>query len=222
MDPEPNLKNAYMEAYKMACEQLARRDAQEVCMNTKAAFDAGTGVYTLRYFGLERRIRCAGGIVDFCDDKAELETTEKILTLHYLTHARPAPLSGRLISFKEIPGGGAIYYPTFKKRTIDPLVRTFSGDPGGLYEAAGYIGGARESLGDVSVVVNIFPLVPVTYVIWKGDEEIPPSGTVLFDSSVPGFLPVEDIVVAAANGTHRLICGWKRGKQGFNENSCIR
>lgn len=176
----------------------------------------------MRYFGLERRVRRDGGEIAFEDGEAPLKTTEKVLVLHYLVNSRPAPLSGRLISFKEIQNGGAMYYPTFKKRAIDPLAEAFSGDPEGLYEAARAIGGSREALGDAGVAVNIFPLVPVTYVIWKGDDEIAPSGNVLFDSSVSSFLPVEDIVVAASAGTYRLISERHRKSGCCCEDSCIR
>jgi len=204
--------NAYIEAYRLAGERLSGLSSETVCLNSKAAFSEETGAYSLRYFGQECRIVCAGGTVEF-ESPAELPTTEKVLVLHYLINSGPAPLTGRLISFKEVPNGGLIYYSTFKKRAIDPLINTFSDDPKGLAEAAVSIGGVKESYGDASVSVNIFPLVPVTYAVWRGDEEVAPSGTVLFDASVTDFLPVEDIVVAASYGTYRLMHGYKCGKR---------
>ena len=51
----------------------------------------------------------------------------------------------------------------------------------------------------------MLPLVPVTCVVWAGDEEIPPSATILFDDSITSYLPVEDIVLAASYGVYALM-----------------
>lgn len=212
MEQESNLTNAYLDAYKKACARLLECEPGTVCLNSKAAYEKETQTYIVPYFGRQCRIQCANGEVAFpegppgSEDRAgELPTTEKVLILHYLIHAGPRPLTGRNISFKEIPGGGSIYYPTFKKRAVDPLVKTFSEDFPGFAEAARALGGSAEKLGDAAVTVHAFPFVPITYVIWQGDEEVPSSGTILFDSSVAGFLPVEDIVIAASFGVYKMM-----------------
>ena len=209
---ECNLRNAYEEAYRLSCERLLECDSDTVCQNTKAVFSSETNTYSVRYFNQECRIKCENGSVIF-EKPEETDTTEKVLILHYLVYARPVPLTGKHISFKEVPDGGSIYYDPFKKRAIDPLVKTFSNNLEGLVASAKSIGGGPETLGDVSVVVPVFPLVPVTYVIWQGDEEIGSDGTILFDSSVDSFLPAEDIVVAASIGTYSMIRAWKNRKE---------
>ena len=212
MELESNLTNAYLDAYKKACARLLACEPETVCQNSKAVYEIETETYTVPYFGRRYRICCANREVAFQEEppvsaggSGELPTTEKVLILHYLIHSGPKPLTGRNISFKEIPGGGAIYYPTFKKRAIDPLVRTFSEDFAGFAEAARALGGSAEKLGDAAMTIHAFPYIPITYVIWKGDEEVPSSGTILFDSSVSGFLPVEDIVVAASFGVYKMM-----------------
>lgn len=205
MQLESNLTNAYLEAYKQACEKLLSCSAEEICQNSKAAYENETETYVIRYFDQQYRINCADGHVSFQDNPAEPTTTEKVLILHYLISAQPKPLTGRNISFKEVPNGGSIYYSTFKKRAIDPLVKTFSENLKGFDRAAATLNGAAESYGDTSTTIYAFPLVPVTYVIWQGDDEVPSSGTILFDSSVSYFLPVEDIVLAASFGAYKLI-----------------
>ncbi|HWQ79308.1 MAG TPA: DUF3786 domain-containing protein [Anaerovoracaceae bacterium] len=212
MERESNLTNAYLEAYRRACGRLLDCDPETVCQNSKAVYENGTKTYRIPYFGRQYRISCADGEVSFQGDSdepekdpTELPTTEKVLILHYLIHAQPKPLTGRTISFKEVPNGGSIYYPTFKKRAIDPLVKTFSEDFPGFAEAAAALGGSAEKLGDAGMTIHAFPFVPLTYVVWKGDDEIASSGTILFDSSVFHFLPVEDIIVAASFGVYKLI-----------------
>ena len=205
MQLESNLTNAYLEAYRIACVKLLELDNEIVCQNSKAVFEKETGTYVVRYFNHPHRIRCRDGVVSFDENPAEPTTTEKVLMLHYLITAQPKPLTGKNISFKEVPNGGSIYYSTFRKRAIDPLVKTFSEDLQGFQEAAASLEGSTESFGDVSTTIYAFPFVPVTYVLWQGDEEVSPSGTILFDASVSSFLPVEDIVLAASFGAYKLI-----------------
>ena len=58
--------------------------------------------------------------------------------------------------------------------------------------------------GDTAVTMNVLPRIPVTYVIWEGDEEFPANATVLFDATAQYYLPTEDLVVAAAAGASLL------------------
>lgn len=202
---ESNLQKAYSEAYRLAGAQIAQCNPEEVCQNSKAVFENATDTFTIRFFNTECRVNRGSGEVSLKDTPGELQLTEKVLILHYLIHAQPKPLTGQIISFREIAGGGSIYYPAFKKRTIDLLLKTFAKDVSALAQAAANLVGIPEKYGTVSSTLYAFPYVPITYVLWQGDTEIPASGAVLFDASVVSFLPVEDIVLAGSFGAYRLI-----------------
>ena len=198
-----NLKSAYLEALRLAALKLSQCDAAEVCSNTRASFADGS--FEIPFFGSTHRVTQATGEVVHLDSAAEVPVTEKVLILHHLIHAKPSHLTGRAISFMEIPGGGAIYCPSFKLRAIDPLVKAFANHFDLFASVAARFGGTPESIGDHSYTLKAFPLVPITYVVWAGDEEVPSSGTILFDASAADFLPVEDIVLAASFGTYRMM-----------------
>lgn len=205
MELESNLKNGYMEAYRVACARLAELDGELVSLNTNSIYDRSTNTLTLRYLNKDYRVSCENGEVT-CDGSAEeITTTIKVLLLHYLINANIKPLSGNLISFKEIKGGGAIYYQTFQKRAILPLVKCFGQNTGLMLNSGSILGGVIEKYGNASVTLKVFPLVPITYVVWQGDEEVPASATILFDDSVTSYLPGEDIVLAASFGSYELI-----------------
>lgn len=209
MEMESNLMNAYQTAYEMACNSLKSKDIEEICLNTNAEriFGEDSSV-SLKYLDNNYVIDIRSGSVSFADSQNSVSTTIKVLLLHYLLHSKISPLSGRLISFKEISGGGAIYYQTFHKRAISPLVKAFSNNIEDFYKAAEKFSGMKETYGDASITLRVFPLIPITYVIWQGDDEFPASGTILFDESVTSFLPGEDIVLAASFGVYELIkCG---------------
>jgi len=192
-------------AYQMACEQFLKRDYEEMALNTNAHFDQAQNRIIILFMNSNYFIDCATGEIASDHVDQEILITVKILIMHYLLHAKWQPLSGKQISFREIPAGGAIYYEPFNKRAIVPLIKTFASQIEELYTVSQKLGGHAESYGSASVSINILPLVPVTYVVWQGDEEVAHSGTILFDDTITNYLPVEDIVLAASFGIYEMI-----------------
>ncbi|AGA70023.1 hypothetical protein Desdi_2607 [Desulfitobacterium dichloroeliminans LMG P-21439] len=129
--------------------------------------------------------------------EGEISVPAQILILHYLVNRSLAMQTGQYITYKELPGG-SIYTQPFTNRAINPLVKSFGHRPKSLVEAACKIGGVPVSLGDVAVSVEVFPKVPVTMVLWEGDEEFSASGNILFDRSAGSILPTEDYAVLAS------------------------
>ena len=127
----------------------------------------------------------------------ELPIFARILILHYLCNQAEKSVTGQLISFKELPGGG-IYNQPFSNRAIRPMVEHFGEHPERLLEAAQNIGGIPVKLGDAAVTLNVYPKILVTLVLWRADEEFPASGNILFDRSASEFLPTEDYAVLAS------------------------
>jgi hypothetical protein len=55
-------------------------------------------------------------------------------------------------------------------------------------------------------------MLPVTYVIWRGDDELPPAGAILFDGNASGWLPAEDLTVLASIGAYKLVAAAVRAE----------
>lgn len=210
LEKESNLMNGYMEAFSMAYSALCLRDPADIVRNSDAQYDVPTRTYALPYMDILHLVDCAAGTVTRMtpEGPSPAGTTVGVLILHYLLHAVKRPLSGKLISFREVRGVSG-YFPTFLKRAILPLQGTFGGRPDTLVKAGLALGGETAGYGDASSTLRIFPLVPVTYVVWRGDEEIPASAAILFDESITSYLPGEDIVLAASFGAYALM---KRAK----------
>lgn len=118
----------------------------------------------------------------------------KILVLHYLNGAGGAALTGDMITFRDLPGGGN-YLPNFEKRVTRRLAREFGRDPERFVSAALALGGEIAEFGDAGVKVWALPRVPLVFVLWKEDSEFPAEARVLFDSSVASYLYTEDVIV---------------------------
>ena len=121
-----------------------------------------------------------------------------ILILHYLAHKVRGitVLTGEWFSFKELSGVEG-YYPAFKKRALEPIVRKYGQNPEKLLDVLERLPAKKVDQGDIGIVLDVFEGVPVLVVLWRGDEEFGPEANMLFDKSVTSIFSTEDIVVLA-------------------------
>jgi hypothetical protein len=102
---------------------------------------------------------------------------------------------GEWISFKETDGG-KLFWPNFSNRAIKPLVECFKQDPNGTIQILmENLGGRKVEGGDVAIEVETFPGVFVRILFWRGDEELPPAATMLFDRGLTEVYIMEDVAV---------------------------
>jgi hypothetical protein len=128
---------------------------------------------------------------------------ERILILHYLVKASGKPLTGRFVGFDQL-AGGRFYGSAFRKRTELPLAALFEKDPGRLEKAAAMMGGGPGGHGSASALLLPFPRVPMTLIVWAGDDEIPSNAKVLFDDTAEDYLTTEDLTVLGDQVVRRL------------------
>lgn len=156
------------------------------------------------FFGQPRMVSWPEVRVTPAAGEGELPLTEQILILHYLQNATGEPLSGREIDFRAVPEGG-FYWSAFVSRAKKPLLETFGNDLDLYLQVAAVLGGIPRELGDASATYMAFPLVPVTHVLWRGDEEFPPEANILFDDTISRHLSTEDIAALAGSSVYRLM-----------------
>jgi hypothetical protein len=192
--PEQNVRDyAHELAYKLAREQLADiTDIEEQCRKSGAQYLLSKKTVSLDHLNRSYLITYPDGEISLAGSDESVPIKEKILILDYFVRAKGSDLTGKTITYKELHDG-INYYPTFSKRTIEPIVTYFGDNPELLLETAEKMGGQKAEYGDASVTFNTFPRVPVTFVLWRGDKEFPPEGSILFDSTIPDYLSNDDI-----------------------------
>jgi len=128
-----------------------------------------------------------------------------ILILHYLTGISKAPYapSGTWISFKEIEGG-EIYYPAYREGAIAPLIKKFGARPALLRDISPRIPCRVLTAGDAGIEVMTFKDILVRIIVWRGDEELGPDASILFDRNISTLFTMEDIAVFARFIAHSL------------------
>lgn len=136
--------------------------------------------------------------------RRNISLAAKILVLHYIVTASGQTLSDDKVSYEDIPGCRP-YLPVFERRVCRPLLTAF-GDNRDLFGEAGTtLGGTEEEYGNASFTVKAFPMAPITFILWEGDEEFLPSMKVLFDRTIDSYLPLEDITVISKLAVTRII-----------------
>jgi hypothetical protein len=213
-----NYEHGYGLAYKLAGEQLTRTgDIEQQCVNSGARYQVigSKRVIIIEYLNQTYQVTLPEVEISLVNSEEEVPLKDKILILHYLTQAKGTPASNRIIAYKELPEG-ANYFPTFVKRAIKPLVDHFGREPQRLLDIAGILGGRKADYGDVAVTINAFKQVPITLVLWRGDDEFPPEGNIVFDSNISDYLSTEDINVLCEAVAWRLVKRLRAGGDTHN------
>jgi hypothetical protein len=194
-------------AFKLASEKLASIDIkkQSEKSSTTLKLIDGKESILIDYLGSSYIITLANMDISPATSGYEtLQPREKLLMLHYLIYADGSPPTDKKITYKEIPDG-ATYFPTFYKRAIKPLLDNFAKNPDEFLDVSGKLSGIKAYFGDLSVTFNAFQKVPVTLVLWYGDNELDPEGSILFDSNITGYLSAEDITVLCEIMTWKMV-----------------
>jgi len=206
------MSNPYEISYKLACEKLAQLDLDDVAFNSSARL--ADGILSLELLGETFIIKERGKNITVSSGR-EPKISEKILLLHYLVTADGSPLTREEVTLENIPGA-AFYYPTYKARSIDLIIRRFASAPadpqghpvGDFIKAAQKIGFNPAKEGRQYRLKSLaLPNVPISFIIWESDIGQPAIETlkVLYDTGITRYLPLEDIIIITEMIAHRII-----------------
>jgi hypothetical protein len=176
--------------YNRAVEQLASMEPLLIERNANTSFDPEESTFLLPFLNREYRVQYPQGKICHTDG-SEASHYLSILMLHYLTIANGNPLAGEWISYRHLPGGD-IYFVPFQQRAVHPFLRSFGHRPEDFSRAAAALGGYKGPAGGISMIIPVMPRVPLCFVLWPGDDELPPSANILFDAQAASYLHTED------------------------------
>jgi len=195
----------YKKVFDNACRTLVEGDPEER-FRKAAVCAASTGEgWTVEIPFFDEIISLIIPGFEFKSSKGSNVTlVTRIILLHYLNTASGAPTGDELIPYEDVPGCRA-YLPVFEGRVVKPLLSGF-GFNREAFEAAGRaIEGEGKDFGDASFTLWALPKVPLTFILWEGDHEFPPSVKVLFDRTISEYLPLEDITVISKLASTRIL-----------------
>ncbi len=177
-------------------EQLGRLDAGKTARKSMCQYLADCGQYVVVL--LNRDYTVDPGQKNILNAQGETAGfIEQLCILAYLINASDTPQAGKLVQPESLPGGD-FFFRGIHTVSTDKLERCFGYCPGLLYEIVDRFDAQRCGYGDASIKLYVLARLPVTFVIWKCDDEFPPRASVLFDKNAHKQLPL-DALLAAAN-----------------------
>ena len=190
-------------------EKLAGLHPTDVCNRSEAIYHPSRegfvlAVYNEKYLVLPqlRKILRMEGNDQPVDE--ELPFFLSLMILAYLLEAKEVKPSHTWVSGKDLKGG-ATFFRGPHGLDVRDLEERYGRNPEAFLRAGRELGGSEVLFGDKGFSLEVFPKVPMAYVLWKGDEEFPPRVNVLFDSTIQDHLPLDVIWCMVTETTRRLV-----------------
>jgi len=178
-------------AYQKAREEMARLSPPVAASMSGASFDGER--FTIPLFHRSFTIHFPGMKVAEVGSDTPPPQWLEILLMHYLVNADGTPISGMWITYRHLPGAH-LFEQRFTNMAIRPLVESFGNDAEGFRQAAQASGGRPMTRsGDAAFRFMALPKIPMGCILYLGDDEVPPSISILFDAVAPHYLPTEDL-----------------------------
>ncbi|WP_035292131.1 DUF3786 domain-containing protein [Clostridium sp. KNHs214] len=175
-------------------DTLKNYNPQEIVKNTGCKYDEDKKEFTVKIMGQDYIVKYPLGEV-LNGDYSEIEKyPTKTLILRYLINAKGVAPINHDITYRDVPGG-EVYYNNFYGRCILRLIRTFGKDLDKFRKAFQNIPKEEVHMGDIAYKFQFINNVYVTFALWEGDDEFPPSAQILFDKNAAFYFTAEDLAV---------------------------
>ncbi len=198
-------QKAYRASFDLACARLLDLPLAERAEKAGAVIrrDGDVSRVSMPFFNETIDIAVPG--FAFRGDRGtNINLAMRIILLHYLIHVSGESLGAGLVPYEDIPGCRS-YLPVFERRVVRPLLAAFGHARDAFVAAGTALGGREEEYGNASFTLSVLPRLPITFILWEGDDTFPPSIRLLFDRSIHTCLPLEDIVVGSQMAATRLV-----------------
>jgi len=189
-------------------EQLSQLLPGDVCRRTGAIdFPSPKGfllpVYNLRYLLIPEMRKIWTVEQDDQVVEEELHPFFNLMVLVYLTVAKEIKPEGKWVSEKDLKGGLNFFQGPHSLK-VKELETLYGNTPADFLKAGQRLGGKEIAYGNKAFALDVFPRIPLAYLLWEGHEEFPPKIKVLFDSTIQSHLPLDIIWCMVAETSRRL------------------
>ena len=208
-------QKTYKKVFDLACGEIRTSDIEDRLRKAHVEYRIDQGRFLADCPFFDETIRVEIPECTFHSRSGSNVTlATKILILHYLLRASGNPVGREeKIPYEDVPGCRS-YLSVFERRTVRPLITAFGFNRDAFREAGRTLGATEEAYGDASLTIKAFPMVPITFILWEGDEEFPPSVKILFDPAIHTYLPLEDITVVSKLAVVRIL---KAARKSYTE-----
>ena len=179
-------------------DQLLALEPAEVAERSKCSYCKDSEFFTIVFLNQAFQVIPQSRKI-FADspntDPVDAQFLEQLCILVYLINSTDQNLTGNLVKAEKLEAG-QFFFRGHHALPTSELEQKFGNEPKLLITASSSMQAKICEFGDASVQINVLPRLPVTFVIWRGDEEFEARATILFDQSAPRQLPLDALLVA--------------------------
>lgn len=180
-----------------AWEILTGLDPANVCRNASVAFDDKRSSYILKSLCTYFSISPGKRIIESTDPQGETIIRKYgYFFIHsclwYLINAKDIPLTGRPVKPANIKGG-EMFFRGSHVLPLDTMATKYGHDKESFFKKGKELCAEVLGYGDASLKFLPMPRIPVTLILWLGDEEFPAGSELLLDSSCELQIPLDII-----------------------------
>lgn len=202
------MKTSSFNGRQHAWSAFFTRPEIEILRCGPARRDQATGVFHLPSFNSELLIDPAGRTVRGSGQETAFALGAgyffDLAALWYLASPSELRPSGTLIR-PEQADGGQIFVQGSHVLPMHLLIERFGPTPAAFSARGLALGGETLAMGDAAVRLYPLPRLPVTLLLWQGDDEFPAEARLLFDDTC-GRLVATDVLWAVAMVTVLVFC----------------
>ena len=179
-------------------QQLVGLDPQTTAARAKCEFLSDPDRYVLGLLSDKYEVRLADRSIVALESTGRLASRvylTQLCLLAYLINAQDLPLANKLVRPEMLPTG-QFFFRGLHRPPTETLEEAFGQCPDRLLEAVGRLGATQREYGDVSIELLVLPRVPITFAVWRADDEFPARASVLVDQTVAAHLPLDALHVA--------------------------
>lgn len=189
------MKTNYKVAYDKEWGKLKEKNAKDIADKLDVLYCSDKKQFTVTFLNEEYILDYNYETIYKKDSKVPLNIDASIMILNYLTFSNThINISNEWVSLKEIPNGGALFYPAFYKSSILELINKFGSNCEFFSQCSIKIGGIPADFADKSFVFKVLPKISICIAVWEGDDEISPNCTILFDPSIQYLVHIETVI----------------------------
>ena len=188
-------------AFDLQLAKYRKVDPAEATKRTNIEFDGELSRFKINTLGHE----LFASFAEFKLTPADSESCPKtlygfqmqVITILALTAGVYTPQTGNFKAYRELPWG-EVYDANFNGRCIKRFAYGFGFKPDSFIKAAEQLGGIKldsksSSMGDIAYDFPFLGGITARFILWKPDEEFPPSAQILYSDNSATMYNAEDL-----------------------------
>ena len=180
--------------YEHYREEFSKLDPIEASKRCNIPYDQQKQEFAFRLMYRELAVKFPSGEMFYADGTKVEAFNIQILLYRYLLEGRYCEAQGQPLTYRDIPWG-EVYFRQFQGRCLIRLAYAFGFKLDKFSEVMEKLGAKKIEMGDMGYQFEFINNLFVSFIIWGGDEEFPPSTQILFEDNFPQAFTAEDIAV---------------------------